>query len=156
MEGNKVLYRSRRNRVIAGVCAGLADYFNIDISLMRVLFFVAMLCGSFGFWMYVILWIVVPEENIIGPGTNDQYRSQNTNYGETIDITPNEEGEPNNEKKSVSGAMIASLILIFIGLVALIDNFTSLAWVWKLWPVPLIMIGVIILMNSLKNNNNEQ
>ena len=41
MEGNKVLYRSRRNRVIAGVCAGLADYFNIDISLMRVLFFVA-------------------------------------------------------------------------------------------------------------------
>ena len=106
--------------------------------------------------MYVILWIVVPEENIIGPGTNDQYRSQNTNYGETIDITPNEEGEPNNEKKSVSGAMIASLILIFIGLVALIDNFTSLAWVWKLWPVPLIMIGVIILMNSLKNNNNEQ
>ncbi|MBO7073551.1 MAG: PspC domain-containing protein [Bacteroidales bacterium] len=156
MEGNKVLYRSRRNRVIAGVCAGLADYFNIDISLMRVLFFVALLCGSFGFWMYVILWIVVPEENIIGPGTNDQYRSQNTNYGETIDITPNEEGEPNNEKKSVSGAMIASLILIFIGLVALIDNFTSLAWVWKLWPVPLIMIGVIILMNSLKNNNNEQ
>lgn len=98
MEGNKVLYRSRRNRVIAGVCAGLADYFNIDISLMRVLFFVALLCGSFGFWMYVILWIVVPEENIIGPGTNDQYRSQNTNYGETIDITPNEEGEPNNEK----------------------------------------------------------
>ncbi|MBQ2499444.1 MAG: PspC domain-containing protein [Bacteroidales bacterium] len=156
MEGNKVLYRSRRNRVIAGVCAGLADYFNIDISLMRVLFFVALLCGSFGFWMYVILWIVVPEENIIGPGTNDQYRSQNTNYGETIDITPNEEGEPNNEKKSVSGAMIASLILIFIGLVALIDNFTSLAWVWKLLPVPLIMIGVIILMNSLKNNNNEQ
>ena len=156
MEGNKILYRSRRNRVIAGVCAGLADYFNIDISLMRVLFFVALLCGSFGFWMYVILWIVVPEENIIGPGTNDQYRSQNTNYGETIDITPNEEGEPNNEKKSVSGAMIASLILIFIGLVALIDNFTSLAWVWKLWPVPLIMIGVVILMNSLKNNNNEQ
>ena len=155
MEGNKILYRSRKNRVIAGVCAGLADYFNIDISLMRVLFFVALLCGSFGFWMYVILWIVVPEENIIGPGTNDQYRCQNSN-GETIDITPNESGEPTNEKKTVNGAMIASLILIFIGLVALIDNFTSLAWVWKLWPVPLIMIGVVILMNSLKNDNNEQ
>lgn len=155
MEGNKILYRSRRNRVIAGVCAGLADYFNIDISLMRVLFFVAMLCGSFGFWMYVILWIVVPEENILGPGANEQSRSQSS-YDETIDITPKEEDEPNNEKKTVNGAMIASLILIFIGLVALINNFTSLTWIWKLWPVPLIMIGVVILMNSLKNNNNEQ
>ncbi|MBQ2498812.1 MAG: PspC domain-containing protein [Bacteroidales bacterium] len=155
MEGNKILYRSRKNRVIAGVCAGLADYFNIDISLMRVLFFVALLCGSFGFWMYVILWIVVPEENILGPGDNEQYRSQSS-YGETIDITPNEDGEPDNGKKNVNGAMIASLILIFIGLVALIDNFTSLTWIWKLWPVPLIMIGVVILINSLKNNNNEQ
>ena len=61
MEGNKILYRSRRNRVIAGVCAGLADYFNIDISLMRVLFFVALLCGSFGFWLYIIIWIVAPK-----------------------------------------------------------------------------------------------
>jgi len=155
MEGNKILYRSRRNRVIAGVCAGLADYFNIDIALMRVLFVVAFLCGSFGFWMYIILWIVVPEENILGQGSNEHNYSQQ-NYDDTIDITPKEDGDPNNEKKNVSGSMIASLILIFIGLVALIDNFTSLTWMWKLWPVPLIVIGVVILMNSLKNNNNEQ
>ena len=82
MENNsKILERSRSNRVIAGVCAGLASYFNIDIALMRVLFFVAALCGSFGFWMYIILWIVVPEEHIIG---------------EPIDITPKE--EPENKK----------------------------------------------------------
>ena len=155
MEGNKILYRSRRNRVIAGVCAGLADYFNIDIALMRVLFVVAFLCGSFGFWMYIILWIVVPEENILGQGSKEHNYSQQ-NYDDTIDITPKEDGESNNEKKTVSGSMIASLILIFIGLVALIDNFTSLTWMWKLWPVPLIVIGVVILMNSLKNNNNEQ
>ena len=144
---NKRLERSRSNRVIAGVCAGMASYFNIDIALMRVLFVVAAMCGSFGFWMYVILWIVVPEENIIGPGSNEK------SYGETIDITPKEEKA---ERKPLSGAMIAGLILIFIGLVALIDNFTPLAWVWKLWPVPIIIIGVIILINSLKNEGNEQ
>lgn len=146
MENNKKLERSRKNRVIAGVCAGLADYFNIDIALMRVLFVVATICGSFGFWMYVILWIVVPEENILGPG-NEQ------SYGDTIDITPQEN---NDENKRKNGAMIASLILIFIGVVALVDNFTSFAWVWKLWPVPIIIIGVVILINALKNNNNEQ
>ena len=144
---NKRLERSRTNRVIAGVCAGLADYFKIDIALMRVLFVVATICGSFGFWMYVILWIVVPEENILGPGSSNQQ-----SYGDTIDITPNDEKD---DKKSVNGAMIASLILIFIGLVALIDNFTPIAWVWKLWPVPLIIIGVVLLINSTKNNGNE-
>ena len=146
MENNKKLERSRKNRVIAGVCAGLADYFNIDIALMRVLFVVATICGSFGFWMYVILWIVVPEENILGPGKEQS-------YGDTIDITPQEN---NDENKRKNGAMIASLILIFIGVVALVDNFTSFAWVWKLWPVPIIIIGVVILINALKNNNNEQ
>ena len=144
---NKRLERSRTNRVIAGVCGGLADYFKIDIALMRVLFVVATICGSFGFWMYVILWIVVPEENILGPGSSNQQ-----SYGDTIDITPNDEKD---DKKSVNGAMIASLILIFIGLVALIDNFTPIAWVWKLWPVPLIIIGVVLLINSTKNNGNE-
>ncbi len=148
MENNiKRLERSRTNRVIAGVCAGLADYFKIDVALMRVLFVVATICGSFGFWMYIILWIVVPEEYVLGPGNiND-----NSN-GDTIDITPNEE---KNDRKSVNGAMIASLILIFIGLVALVDNFTPIAWVWKLWPVPLIIIGVVLLINSTKNNGNE-
>ena len=154
MENNKRLERSRKNRVIAGVCAGLADYFNIDIALMRVLFVVATICGSFGFWMYVILWIVVPEEYIIGPGTDNGRSYEQKSYGETIDITPNEENDVKDEKKNINGAMIASLILIFIGLVALIDNFTPLAWIWKLWPVPLIIIGVIILINSLKNNEN--
>lgn len=142
---NKKLERSRKNRVIAGVCAGLADYFNIDIALMRVLFVVATICGSFGFWMYVILWIVVPEENILGPGSQK--------FDDTIDITPEEEKK---DKKASNGAMIAGLILVFIGLVALIDNFTPWVWIWKLWPVVLILIGVVILINSQKNNNHEQ
>lgn len=148
MENNKRLLRSRTNRVIAGVCAGMASYFNIDIALMRVLFVVATMGGGFGFWMYIILWIVVPEENIIGPGFDDK------DYGDTIDITPKEERKEG--KKSTNGAMIASLILIFIGVVALADNFMSLTWLWKLWPAILIIIGAVIIINTQKNNNNEQ
>lgn len=145
---NKILQRSRKNRIIAGVCAGLADYFNIDIALMRVLFVVSAMCASFGFWMYIILWIVVPEENIIGPGYEQK------RYDDTIDITPNEDKV--EEKKHSNGPLIAGLILVFIGLVALVDNFTPFAWIWKLWPIVLIIIGVVILINSSKNRNNEQ
>ena len=59
------LVRNINNKVIAGVCSGLADYFGIDVALMRVLFVVAFLCGSFGFWLYIILWIVLPKAYII-------------------------------------------------------------------------------------------
>lgn len=150
MEENKILKRSRSNRVIAGVCAGLADYFKIDIALMRVLFVVAAMCGSFGFWMYVILWIVVPEENTLGQGDNSKQ------YDDTIDITPNEDKDVPAKKRPSNGALIASLILIFIGVIALADNFITITWIWKLWPVILIIIGSVILINTQKNNGNEQ
>ena len=143
MENNKKLERSYSNRVIAGVCGGLSEYFNIDIALMRVLFVVSAICGSFGFWMYIILWIVLPEERII----EQSYDGRD----ETIDITPKD-----NKQRNINGAMIASLILIFIGLIALIDNFAFVTWIWKLWPVTLIIVGVMLIINTQKRNNDEQ
>ena len=55
------LFRDPENARIAGVCAGLAQYFDVDITLVRVLMLVALFAGSAGFWIYVILWIVVPK-----------------------------------------------------------------------------------------------
>jgi phage shock protein C len=56
------LYRSRTDRKLAGVCGGLAQYFNTDATLMRVLFVVLALLGGPGLVIYLVLWIVVPEE----------------------------------------------------------------------------------------------
>lgn len=58
----KRLYRSRRDRKIAGVCGGIAEHFDIDPVLVRVLAVVLLLCGSAGLLAYIVLWIVVPEE----------------------------------------------------------------------------------------------
>lgn len=58
----KRLYRSRKDRMIGGVCAGLADYFSLDVSLIRLLVLVLFLAGTIGLWPYLILWIIVPEE----------------------------------------------------------------------------------------------
>lgn len=146
MANNRKFERSCSNRVIAGVCAGLGDYFNIDVALMRVLFVVSAICGGFGFWLYIILWVVVPEEPLVGPRFSGS--------DETIDITPDED-KPKDDKRSYNGAMIASMVLIFIGLIALLDNFASVNWVWKLWPAVLIIIGVMIIINTQKNRYNE-
>ena len=54
------LYRDTDDVRVAGVCSGLALYFGIDTALVRILMLVALLAGSVGFWLYVILWIAVP------------------------------------------------------------------------------------------------
>ncbi len=58
----KKLYRSRKNRVIAGICGGLGDYFQVDPTLVRVLWVVFSLLWGAGLLAYIILWIIVPEE----------------------------------------------------------------------------------------------
>jgi phage shock protein C len=59
----KKLYRSRDNRMIAGVCGGLAEYFNIDPVIMRIIFFILLLPGGLpGLLPYIVLWIIVPEK----------------------------------------------------------------------------------------------
>jgi len=57
----KRLYRSPSDRKIAGVCGGLAEYFNIDATILRVIFLILLLPGGLpGFIPYVILWLIVP------------------------------------------------------------------------------------------------
>lgn len=57
----KRLYRSRTDSKIAGVCGGLAEYFKIDPTIIRVIFVILLLPGGLpGFVPYVILWLVVP------------------------------------------------------------------------------------------------
>jgi phage shock protein PspC (stress-responsive transcriptional regulator) len=58
----KKIYRDTDNQTIAGVCSGLAEYFDIDVVIVRVAMLVALIAGvSAGFWIYIILWIAVPK-----------------------------------------------------------------------------------------------
>lgn len=66
MNNMKRLYRSRIDRQISGVCGGLAEYFNIDPTIIRLLFVLGFfITGSATFWAYIVLWIVVPENPVI-------------------------------------------------------------------------------------------
>lgn len=58
----KKLYRSRKERMIAGMCGGLGEYFGIDPTLVRVMFVLAALFGGPGILAYLILLVIVPEE----------------------------------------------------------------------------------------------
>lgn len=62
VEARKRLMRPRENRRIAGVCAGLGEYFDIDPTLIRVLWVLAVVFGGTGILAYIIAWIIMPEE----------------------------------------------------------------------------------------------
>jgi phage shock protein PspC (stress-responsive transcriptional regulator) len=47
--------------MLAGVCGGLAEYFNIDATVMRVLFLILAVFGGWGLVLYLVMWIVVPD-----------------------------------------------------------------------------------------------
>ena len=57
---NRRLSRNPMNRVIGGVCSGLAEYFGLDTALVRIAFVIAFMFASFGFWIYIILWAILP------------------------------------------------------------------------------------------------
>ena len=56
------MHRVREGRVIAGVCAGLASYFGVDPTLVRLAFALVTVFGGFGVLLYLCAWIVIPEE----------------------------------------------------------------------------------------------
>jgi phage shock protein PspC (stress-responsive transcriptional regulator) len=61
MEEPRKLYRSANQRMLAGVCGGLAEYFNVDATLIRVLFLVLGVFGGSGLVIYLVMWIIVPD-----------------------------------------------------------------------------------------------
>ncbi len=70
--GRKRLVRSRSDRKIAGVCAGFAEYFDLDVTLVRVVWLVVLIMGGVGLIPYLIAWIVMPEEPLMLPVPSGQ------------------------------------------------------------------------------------
>jgi phage shock protein C len=61
-ENSRRLYRSTNDRMISGVCAGLAEYMDIDATIVRLLFALGLFAGGATFWAYLVMMLVVPEE----------------------------------------------------------------------------------------------
>jgi phage shock protein C len=63
----KRLVRPREGRKLAGVCLGIAEYFDLDVTLVRVVWLITAFCTGVGFLGYLVAWIVMPEEPYLLP-----------------------------------------------------------------------------------------
>ena len=158
----KKLYRSTTDKMLGGVAGGLAEYFDIDSTLVRVLFIVVVFLGGGGIIAYIILWIVVPQK----PYELPKYPfNQSTSVGESSSGSESGSGTSSEESKSdsfsvangsVAGSMThtnnkqiwIAVILIVIGGLLLLDNIFPTFAFRHFWPVLLIAIGIGLLLKS--------
>jgi phage shock protein C len=80
----KRLTRNPNDRMIAGVASGLADYFQLDVTLVRVLFFLLLLPGGISPLLYVVLWLVMPERQAAAPTSEAEPYQYDPYTGERI------------------------------------------------------------------------
>ncbi len=141
-QNGRVLKRSKDNRVVGGVCGGLSAYFDVDVTLLRIVAVVLAFADGVGILLYLILWIVVPEEGSDSSAkTGERVKSFVSEVGTQAE-TIMEGGSRGSGFRNLLG-----LCIVVIGLLALAREFFPATWFdWDLlWPILLIFIGVYIL-----------
>lgn len=155
---DKKLYRSRSDRMIAGVCGGLGEYLNVDPVWIRLFFVVLLFATGFGFWAYLILWIIVPEagREAATPGETVQANVQDMadrvrEFGQSIQRGL-QSGQVTAGTDSTSGAIIVGLAFIALGAILLLNQFNLFWWLdWGVWwPLLLVLLGGALLYSRLK------
>ncbi len=130
----KRLYKSRQNRMIGGVCGGVAEYFDIDPSIVRILWVLSIFLGGAGVLLYIVAMIVVP------PNPSQQMTAGN----------------------SADTVKFWGLLLVGIGVALLLDNldvFPSFPW-WKILSLKfavsllLITVGLLFIVSYLGRPSN--
>ncbi len=145
----KKLYRSNKDRVISGVCGGIAEYFQMDSTIVRLLWVLITLAGGAGFIGYIIFLIVVPERSSnVSTGYDDEYivEAKHSSYSNKNDNYSSYEEYP-EEKNSDKNNLLVGIILIGLGGVFLLKRYVYWFDTKALLPLLLIAVGGYIIFN---------
>ncbi|RMG99277.1 MAG: PspC domain-containing protein [Chloroflexi bacterium] len=129
------LRRSETDRMIGGVCGGLANYLNVDPVLVRLAFVGLFFASGVGLTLYIILWIVMPGES----------------QGQHVQVQTEANAQANNSiRESRIGRFgTVGIIMILVGIYLLSTQFSALNWLGELfWPALIIGTGIYFLLRS--------
>ncbi|MGQ9493741.1 MAG: PspC domain-containing protein [Anaerolineae bacterium] len=152
-------YRDRRKGIIAGVCAGLAEYFHVSPVLVRLILILTVLAGGPAVLAYIILWIVLPERATIGsPHRTTMRDNVREMAAEVHSLSQELQSMFGGKHQAVTGTgtrvIWLGAILIVMGLVLLADNLHLLSWfrLDLLRAIALILAGIVLLSHALRRS----
>lgn len=143
--------KSKTDRVIDGVCGGLAEYFGIDSLLVRLVFVALFFISGIGIILYIVLMIIMPKAQSIEQSPKETIQENVREMGERVKeagkglgsaLTTNEE-----EKHSHSSGWLG-ILLILIGIIFLLKNLNLIRWLNEdlIWPIIIILVGAWLLI----------
>jgi phage shock protein C len=168
------------DRMIAGVCGGLANYLEVDVVVVRLVFVLLAVLGGAGILAYLVLWIVVPQAGTVpltgGAGLasgihtmaseaadlgRDMRSSLASEFGQSPPPPPPPwAGSPGPvpphtgyvDHRHHRGAPVLGLVLVIVGVWLLLGNLGLLDWASAryVWPVVLVVLGAAILVRRLR------
>lgn len=143
---NKRLYRSESDRVLGGVCGGLAKYLGIPAIILRIFFILWMILGEFALLVYIVLWIVIPRQ-----GDTSAFRTEDlgVRLRQFVDEVGDVFRQPDSQLVTYAGIGLITWgvynLLARIGI-----RILPLGYTQYVWPVLLIVAGAFVLYKTLQ------
>ena len=157
----KHLYRIKnRQAMLGGVSQGLAEYFNIDVTLIRVLFVLLFFTPFPSVIAYFILWVVLPVKYDSARVTDFQNFNSNDNKNfQTGDESPGGEPPSNStdmSRRNQNNNLVGGAVLIILGIIFSFKSFFHINlwhYIGQMWPLILVGIGVWLILKDKKDDN---
>jgi len=159
MAEQKRLYRSKTNRIIAGVCGGLGEYLGIDPVLIRLVFVLLAIAGGCGILLYIIAWIIIPiegaeaccdrgemKENV--KKAADEMKDKAETFASEIKKAVHEKNWHEHDHNHGTGRLGCGLLILAFGAVALISNIIHVNLWQDFWPIVIIIIGLTLIIRT--------
>ncbi len=154
------LTKSATDRVIDGVCGGIAEYFSVDPVIIRLIFVALVFINGIGILLYIILAIITPKAERVDQLPKDTIQENVQEMGDRLKEAGEKLGSTlSRESKQGAHARWLGLFLILLGVYFLLNTFNMLRWFNNMfwwfdmdifWPLVLIFIGLWLIIARLR------
>jgi phage shock protein C len=155
----KKLYRSRTNSMIGGVCGGLAEYLQVDPTIVRLGFVLLGLYSGIGIAAYLVLWIIMPYPDMGETSTSEIIREGAEEIKDKAQEMAESISPSLRKSRGPAANVVIGILLIGLGIVFLARtlNIHWLRWLdaRTLMPIILIIVGILLLRGQRIDKGGE-
>ncbi|MDN5359888.1 MAG: phage shock protein [Thermotogaceae bacterium] len=140
----KRLYRSRDDRVIAGVCSGLGKYLDVDPVIIRLIWAATIFLAGAGIFLYIVAWIIIPEEPLKNRTTQNPEKESSDVYDSEFD----QQTETYNSEQKIKeqlererrGKLAIGVGIVIVGIIFLFSQIFSFNISWR------VIVGILLIL----------